>query len=112
MAVDPGGELVDPGVDPRPVGSAAARPPADDAHQKPATSCRGPADQRTPRVSLRHAGKHGTGDCCRRSLCRLSFEPMEDGTHPARVSFSGRHPGAQHARRDRPVALFAIRLTH
>lgn len=37
MAVDPGGELVDPGVDPRQVWSATARPPADDANQEPAT---------------------------------------------------------------------------
>lgn len=57
MAVDPGGELVDPGVDPRLVGSAAARPPADDAHQEPATSSRGPTGQRTSRVALGDAGR-------------------------------------------------------
>lgn len=32
MAVDPGGELVDPGVDARQVWSATASPPADDAN--------------------------------------------------------------------------------
>ncbi len=37
MAIDPRGELVDPGVDPRQVWSATARPPADDADQEPAT---------------------------------------------------------------------------
>lgn len=56
MAADPGGELVDPGVDPRQVGSAAARPPADDAHQEPATSSRGPTGQWTSRVALGHTG--------------------------------------------------------
>lgn len=56
MAVDPGGELVDPGVDPRQVGSAAARPPADNAHQEPATSSWGPTGQRTSGVALGHAG--------------------------------------------------------
>lgn len=64
MAVDPGGELVDPGVDPRQVGSAAARPPADDAHQEPATSSRGPAGQRTSRVALGQAGQCGHSDRC------------------------------------------------
>ena len=38
MAVDPGGELVDPGVDPRKVWSATARPPAHNANQEPATT--------------------------------------------------------------------------
>lgn len=48
MAVDPGGELVDPGVDPREVWSATARPPADDANQEPATPARCLTGQRTP----------------------------------------------------------------
>lgn len=77
MAVDPGGELVDPGVDPRPVGSAAARPPADNAHQEPATSSRGAADQRTSRVALGPAGEHGHSDLCCRPLCSLTFEQVE-----------------------------------
>ena len=47
MAVDPGGELVDPGVDPRQVWSAAARPPADDTDQEPATPAWCLAGQRT-----------------------------------------------------------------
>lgn len=48
MAGDPGGELADPGVDSRQVGSAAARPPADDADQEPAAPSWGPAGQGTP----------------------------------------------------------------
>lgn len=37
MAVDPGGELVDPGVDPRQVWPTTAYPPAHNANQEPAT---------------------------------------------------------------------------
>lgn len=52
MAVDPGGELADPGVDPRKVWSAAARPPADDADQEPATPSRSLTGQRASRIAL------------------------------------------------------------
>lgn len=48
MALDPGGELVDPGVDPRQVWSTTARPPADNANQEPATSSWCLTGQRTP----------------------------------------------------------------
>lgn len=54
MAVDPGGELVDPRVDPGQVWSAAARPPADDADQEPATPAWCLTGQRTARIALRH----------------------------------------------------------
>lgn len=77
MAVDPGGELVDPGVDPGPVGSAATRPPADDAHQEPATSSWGPTGQRTSRVALGHAaGRHGHSDHCCHPLSLSAFYHM------------------------------------
>lgn len=48
MALDPGGELIDPGVDPRQVWSTTARPPADNANQEPATSSWCLTGQRTP----------------------------------------------------------------
>jgi len=48
MAVDPRGELVDPGVNPRQVGSATAGPPADNPNQEPATSSWCLTRQRTP----------------------------------------------------------------
>lgn len=52
MAVDPGGELADPGVDPRQVWSATAWPPADNANQEPATPAWCLTGQRTPRIPL------------------------------------------------------------
>lgn len=54
MAVDPGGELVDPGVDARQVWSATASPPADDTNQEPATPSWCLTGQRTPRITLTH----------------------------------------------------------
>ena len=48
IAVDPRGELVDPGVNSRQVGSATARPPADDPNEEPTTSAWCLTGQRTP----------------------------------------------------------------
>lgn len=48
MAVNPGGELVDPGVDSGQVWSATARPPAHNANEEPTTSAWGLAGQRAP----------------------------------------------------------------
>ena len=54
MAVDPRGELVDPGVDARQVGSPTPRPPADDANEEPAPPARCLTGQRTPGIPLKH----------------------------------------------------------
>lgn len=52
MAVDPGGELGDPGVDSRQVWSAAAGPPAHNPYEEPATPVWGLAGQRTSWIPL------------------------------------------------------------
>lgn len=52
MAVDPGGELINPGVDPGQVWSAAACTPADDANEEPAAPSGFLTGQRTPRIPL------------------------------------------------------------
>lgn len=52
VVVDPGGELVDPGVDPRQIWPAAACTPADNANEEPATPSRCLTGQGTPRIPL------------------------------------------------------------
>lgn len=48
MAVDPGGELADPGVNSRQVRSTTAQPPAHNANEEPAAPTRLLARQRSP----------------------------------------------------------------